>query len=57
MAQNGMLHRNFRGIRKILSYVETFSGICGVIYGERMENVKYMALWFECKSEEHIRKG
>lgn len=52
-----MLHRNFRGIRKILSYVETFSGICGIIYGERMENVKFMALWFECKSEEHIRKG
>ena len=57
VAHNGMLHRNFHGIRKFLSYVETFSGICGVIYGERMENVKFMALWFECKSEEHIRKG
>lgn len=31
VVRNEMLHRNFHGIRKFLSYVETFSGICGII--------------------------
>ena len=33
VARNGMLHINFHGIRKILSYIETFLGICGIIKG------------------------